>query len=52
MTFFFDENFSINATRILDIFDRTNDMYHCTSLFEKGTSDIPAELAWDARRLP
>jgi hypothetical protein len=40
MTFFFDENFPINATRILDIFDLDNEMRHCTDLFEKGTPDV------------
>jgi len=39
MKFIFDKNFPINATRILDIFDRQNEMRHCTDLFERGTAD-------------
>ena len=40
MIFFTDENIPINASHILDIFDRENQIRACLDYFEAGTSDI------------
>lgn len=52
MTFLADENFIYRATRLLEVFDPSNEIRHLTDRFDKGTSDvdwIEAASAWDPR---
>ena len=39
MIFFFDENISLHAPRMLEAFDPDNQCHHLTQHFEKGTPD-------------
>ena len=50
MIFFFDENISEYAARMLAAFDRNNEMRAAVDHFERGTPDtewIPVVASWD-----